>query len=67
MVICLRMGKIYAAKTPPGDFKVITPKNSLLSQQVVISKGILVLYTNFQLNSYLNTQLDLFCCNNLSF
>ena len=67
MVICLRMGKIYAAKNPPGDFKVITPKNSLLSQQVVISKGILVLYTNFQLNSYLNTQLDLFCCNNLSF
>ena len=67
MVICLRMGKIYAAKTPPSDFKVITPKNSLLSQQVVISKGILVLYTNLQLNSYLNTQLDLFCCNNLSF
>ena len=67
MVICLRMGKIYAAKTPLSDFKVITPKNSLLSQQVVISKGILVLYTNLQLNSYLNTQLDLFCCNNLSF
>ena len=60
-------GENLHGKTPPGDFKVITPKNSLLSQQVVISKGILVLYTNLQLNSYLNTQLDLFCCNNLSF
>ena len=24
MVICLRMGKTYTAKTPPGDFKVTT-------------------------------------------
>ena len=30
-VICLRMGKITKTKTPPGDFKVITPKNPLLS------------------------------------
>ena len=33
------------AKTPLGDFKVTTPENSLLSQQVVISKEILVPYT----------------------
>ena len=39
------MGKTYTVKTPPGDFKVTTFKNSLLSQQVVTSKGIPVLYT----------------------
>ena len=67
MVICLRIGKTYTAKTPPGDFKVTTPDNPLLSKQVVTSKGILVPYTNLQLNHYPNTQLDLFCSNNLSF
>ena len=61
MVICLRMGKTNTAKTPPGDFKVTTPENSLLSQQVVTSKRILIPYTNLQLNPYPNTQLDLFC------
>ena len=61
------MGKTYTAKTPPGDFKVTTLKNPLLSKQVVTSIGILVPYTNLQLNPYLNTQLDLFCSDNLSF
>ena len=46
MVICLRMGKTYTAKTPVGDFKVTTPENSLLSQQAVTSKGISISYTN---------------------
>ena len=55
------------AKTPPGDFKVTTPENPLLSQLVVTSKRILVPYTNIQLNPYPNTQLDLFCTDNLSF
>ena len=41
--------------------------NTLLSQQTVISKGIPVSYTNLQLNSYPNTQFDLFCRDNLSF
>ena len=67
MVICLRMGKTYTAKTPPDDFKVTTPENPLFSKQVVTSKGIPVPYTNLQLNPYPNTQLDLFCSNNLSF
>ena len=67
MVICLQMGKTYTVKTPLGDFKVTTLENPLLSKQVVTSKGILVPYTNLQLNSYLNTQLDLFCSNNLFF
>ena len=61
------MGKTYTANTSPGDFKVTTPENSLLSKQVVTSKGILVPYTNLQLNPYPNTQLDLFCSDNLSF
>ena len=55
------------AKTPPGDFMVTTPENSLLSQQAVTSKRILTLSTNLQLNPYPNTQLDLFCSENLSF
>ena len=67
MVICLRMGKTNMAKTPPGDFKVTTPKISLLSQQVVTSKGITVPYTNLQLKPYPNTQLDLFYSDNFSF
>ena len=66
-MICLQMGKTYMAKTLSGDFKVTTPENPLLSKQVVTSKGILVPYTNLQLNSHPNTQLDLFCSDNLSF
>ena len=46
MVICFRMGKIYTAKTSLSDFKVTTPENSLLSQQAITSKGILVPYTD---------------------
>ena len=67
MVICLQMRKTYTEKTSPGDFKVNTLENPILSKQAVTSKGILVPYTNLQLNPYLNTQLDLFCNDNLSF
>ena len=66
-VICLRMGKTNTAKTLPGDFQVTTPEIPLLSQQAVTSKGILVPYTNLQLNPYPNTQLDLFCSDNFPF
>ena len=65
-MICLRIGKTYTAKTPLDDFKVITPENPLLSKQTVTSKGIPVPYINLQLNPYPNTQLDLFCSDNLS-
>ena len=61
------MGKTYTAKTLPVDFKVTISENLLLLKQVVTSKGIPVPYTNLQLNPYPNTQLDLFCSNNLSF
>ena len=67
MVICLRMRKTNTAKTPPGDFKVTTPKNTLLSQQAITSKGISVPYTNLQLNTYPNTQFDLFYSDIFSF
>ena len=66
-MICLRMGKTYTAETPLGDFKVSTLWNPLLSKQAITSKWILVLYTNLQLNPYPNTQLDLFCSDNLYF
>ena len=52
-------GENYQDKTPSGEFKVTTPTNSLLSKQVVTSKGIPVSYTNLQLNLYPNFQLDL--------
>ena len=65
-MICLQMEKTYTTKTPSGDFKVTTPENPLLSKQAVTSKGIPVPYSNLQLNSYPNTQLDLFCSDNVS-
>ena len=61
------MGKTYMAKTPRGNFKVTIPENPLLSKQAITSKGISIPYTNLQLNPYPNTQLDLFCSDNLSF
>ena len=66
-VICVRIGKTYTTKTTPGDFKVTTPEIPLLAQQVVTSKGILVPYTNLQLNPYPNTQFDLFYSDNFPF
>ena len=66
-VICLRIGKTYTAKTPSSDFQITTPKIPLLSQQAVTSKGIPIPYTNLQLNSYPNTQLNLFYSDNFPF
>ena len=60
------MEKTNTTKTPLGDFKVTTPKNPLLLKQAVTSKGIPIPYTNLQLNPYPNTQLNLFCSDNLS-
>ena len=66
-MICLRIEKTNTAKTQSGDFKVTTPENPLLSQYVVTSTGIPVPYTNLQLNSYHNTQLDMFYSENPPF
>ena len=60
------MEKTNTAKNWPGDFKVTTPENLLLSKQAITIKGIPIPYTNLQLNSYPNTQLDLFYSDNLS-
>ena len=60
-------GENLRGKTPLGEFKVIILENLLLSQQAVTSEGISIPYTNLQLNSYPNTQLDLICSDNLSF
>ena len=60
-------GENLHEKTPPGDFKVTTSENPLLSKQAVTSKEIPVPYTNLQLNPYPNTQLNLFCSDNLFF
>ena len=51
--------KNHRGKTLPGEFKVTTLKNPLLSKQTATNKGISVPYTNLQLNPYSNTQLDL--------
>ena len=37
-VICLQMRKNLTAKTPLGDFQVITLETPLLSQQAITSK-----------------------------
>ena len=60
-------GEKHQGKTPPGEFKVTIPDNPLLLKQMVTSKGIPVPYTYLQLNPYLNTQIDLFYSDNLSF
>ena len=39
-------GENHWGKTPPGEFKVTTLENPLLSKQAVISKGIPIPYTN---------------------
>ena len=60
-------GENLTVKTPLGDFQVTTLEIPLLSKQAVTSKGMLVPYTNLQLNPYPNTQLDLFCSDNFPF
>ena len=55
------------AKTPPGEFKVATPKNPLINNQAVTTYKYEESYyypslfqnTNLQLNLRSNTQLDL--------
>ena len=59
-------GKNLHSKTPPSDFKVIILENPLLSQQAFTIRGISIPYSNLQLNSYPNIQLDLFCSENIS-
>ena len=39
-------GENHRGKTTPGEFKVTTPENPLLSKQAVTSKEISIPYTN---------------------
>ena len=39
-------GENHWGKTPPGEFKVTTLENPLLSKQAITSKWIPILYTN---------------------
>jgi len=41
------MEKTYMIKISPGDFKVTSPENPLLSKQVITNKGILVLIPTY--------------------
>ena len=66
MVICLRIGKNLTAKTPPGDFQVITPETPLLSQQAVTSKESQVPYQP-TVEPLPSTQSDLFCSDSFLF
>ena len=52
-------GENHRGKIPPGEFKVTTLENPLLTKQRLQVKGILILNTNLLLNPYSNTQLDL--------
>ena len=67
MVICLRMGKTYTAKPHQVILRSPLLRIHYYQNKQFTSKGILVPYTNLQLNPYPNTQLDLFCSDNLSF
>ena len=50
----------YRGKTPPGEFKVTTPENPLLSKQAVTSKGISIPYTIY---SSMLTPIHNWTCN----
>ena len=43
-MICLQIGKTTMARTPPGDFKVTTPKFPLFNNQAITSKRNLTNY-----------------------
>ena len=50
-------GKNLLGQNPQGDFKVITPENSLLSEQAVTSKGIPVHDFNHQLEKVVGNKV----------
>ena len=53
------MGKTNTAKTPPGDFKVTTPENPLLSKQAVTSKRLQVKESQYLLPTYSSTLIPI--------
>ena len=66
-VICLRMGKTTEAKPNRMNLRSPLPRIYYYENKQLQVKGIPVPSTNLQLNLYPNTQLDLWCSDNLSF
>ena len=62
-----KWGKLLRQKSHRVILRSQLLKIHYYHKQAVTSKVILVPYTNLQLNPYPNTQLDLFCSDNLSF
>ena len=58
-VICLQMGKTIEAKPHRVNFRLPLLRIHYYQNKQLQVKGIPVLNTNLQLNSYPNTQLDL--------
>ena len=66
-VICLWMEKTTEAKPHRMNLRSPLPIIHYYQNNRLQVKGILLPNTNLQLNPYLNTQLDLWCSDNLSF
>ena len=66
-MICLRMGKTTEAKLHQVNLRSLLPRIRYYHNKRLQVKIIQVSNINLQLNSYPNTQLDLFCSDNLSF
>ena len=66
-VICLWLGKTTEAKFHQVNLRLPLTRIHYYQNKQLQVKGILIPNTNLQLNSYPNTQLDLWCSDNLSF
>ena len=66
-VICLRMGKTTKTKPHQVNLRSLLPRIHYYHNKRLQVKRIPVPNINLQLNPYPNTQLDLFCSDNLSF
>ena len=66
-MIWLRMGKTTEAKPHHVNLRSLLLRIHYYQNKRLQVKGIPVPNTNLQLNPYLNTQLDLWCSDNLSF
>ena len=66
-VICLRIGKTTETKSHRVNLRSPLLRIYYYQNKRLQVKWISVLYTNLQLNPYPNTQLYLFCSDNISF
>ena len=66
-MICLQIGKTTEAKSHRVNLKSSLLRIHNYQNKRVQVKGISITNTNLQLNPYPNTQLDLWCSDNVSF